>query len=45
VAARLGYADPANFTRAFRQWTGITPSAFRLRPEADAADGMLINAA
>jgi AraC-like DNA-binding protein len=44
VAARLGYADPANFTRAFRQWTGITPSAFRLRPDADASDATLINA-
>jgi AraC-like DNA-binding protein len=29
VAARLGYADPANFTRAFRKWTGKTPSIYR----------------
>lgn len=29
IAQLLGYADPANFTRAFRQWTGFTPSAWR----------------
>jgi AraC-like DNA-binding protein len=29
IAQMLGYADPANFTRAFRQWTGATPSAWR----------------
>lgn len=29
VAALLGYQDPANFTRAFRQWTGETPSQYR----------------
>lgn len=29
IAQMLGYADPANFTRAFRQWTGFTPSAWR----------------
>lgn len=29
VAERLGYSDVANFTRAFRQWTGTTPGAFR----------------
>lgn len=29
IAARLAYGDPANFTRAFRKWAGITPSAYR----------------
>jgi AraC-like DNA-binding protein len=31
VAARVGYSDPANFTRAFRKWTGSTPSDYRAR--------------
>jgi AraC-like DNA-binding protein len=30
IALRLGYNNPANFTRAFKQWTGQTPSEFRL---------------
>ncbi len=29
IAHRLGYADPANFTRAFRKWTGEPPSRYR----------------
>ena len=29
IAALLGYQDPANFTRAFRQWTGHSPSQYR----------------
>jgi AraC-like DNA-binding protein len=33
VAERLGYSDVANFTRAFRRWTGTTPAAFRARSD------------
>ncbi len=29
IAAELGYTAPANFTRAFRKWTGQSPSALR----------------
>jgi AraC-like DNA-binding protein len=29
VAERIGYSDVANFTRAFRRWTGRTPARYR----------------
>ncbi len=31
VSESLGYSDPANFTRAFRRWSGLSPSSFRKR--------------
>jgi AraC-like DNA-binding protein len=29
VAERMGYTNPASFTRAFRKWAGMTPSEWR----------------
>lgn len=34
IATRLGYNNPANFTRAFRKWTGESPSRYRVRLQA-----------
>lgn len=29
VAQRLGYTNPANFSRQFKKWTGLSPSAYQ----------------
>jgi len=31
VAEAVGYADPANFARAFAKWTGLSPRDWRTR--------------
>lgn len=35
IAADLGYADPSNFTRAFRKAEGLNPRLFRSKAYAD----------
>jgi AraC-like DNA-binding protein len=37
IAAALGYSDPSNFSRAFREAEGISPRAFRSRIDAAGA--------
>ena len=34
VASTLGYSDAANFCRAFKRWTNMTPSEFRESPKS-----------
>ena len=29
IASELGYTEPANFTRSFKRWVGISPRGFR----------------
>ena len=38
IAALLGFDEPSTFFRAFRRWTGTTPSRYRAAHEAARAD-------
>ena len=35
VATRLGFADPSNFSRTFRRWSGQTPRDYRAQHRPD----------
>lgn len=37
IASSIGFSDPLYFSRAFKQATGISPSKFRAREDADCA--------
>ena len=30
ISAELGYADPSHFSRAFRRWSGMRPTQYRM---------------
>ncbi|WP_366871619.1 helix-turn-helix domain-containing protein [uncultured Ruegeria sp.] len=38
VAFAAGYEHPQHFTRAFRKYTGLTPSQYRRRPSIENSD-------
>jgi len=39
ISERMGYADPAAFTRAFQGWTGLTPARWRREREREREGG------
>lgn len=41
IADRLGYAEPSSFIHAFKRWTGLTPSAFRVLRKVRKPSGMM----
>jgi len=36
IATRLSYAEPATFISAFKRWTGVSPTAYRIARRAQA---------
>jgi AraC-like DNA-binding protein len=34
IASALGYRDPSHFSRAFRRWSGMRPSDYRMSRRA-----------
>ncbi len=34
IGQQLGFVEPASFTRAFKQWTGVSPAQYRSNPSA-----------
>lgn len=39
VALQLGFLNPSSFTRAFRRWTGMSPSDFKKKTHNSSLDG------
>lgn len=39
ISFMLGFSDPSNFSRAFRRWYGVAPSAYRERPRVPDSPG------